>query len=168
MGKAKKIVKMTLAVTNLSAFLLDYYEGMTSLNIPIWLLEINRGIVSPEWFENAEEFDVPDKGVEVLDCALTSVWLNVVSNNDYGELAVESNTYEAMRRMYIENVEQRMDTVWDLLNTPVTNVFVKPFPILLIEDVDINIVRMKKTQTQEAMTKIMVKGKRAVKKEDVN
>lgn len=164
-------IKMTLSVNNLSAFLLENYKSMTSHDIPIWLLEINQGIVNPEWFENAEEFDVPDKSIEVLDCALTSVWLNVVSNNDYGELNVESNTYEAMRRTYIENVEQRMDTVSNLLKIPVIGVSMEPFPILLIEDVDISIVRANRTPLQTEMAKarkVMIKKNSLPKKADMN
>lgn len=163
--------KMILTVENLTLFLMYNYD-MTSANIPLWLLKLNRGIINGEDFENANDFDSSEKIYEILEDALTSLWLQLITNNEYGEIVLESNSYEAMRLSYIETVEQRMNIVYDMLNTPMNNILIKPFKILAIENIDIEIIKVDRTKLQSELAKakreIEKKERQKLKKLEIN
>ena len=145
--------KMFLSKENLTLFLVENID-MTSDSVPMWLLEINHGNVSEDDFENAFQYDHADDVIELLDNCLTAVWLLQINQNDLGETAFESNTYEAMRRTYIEMVQQRMDTVYDLINTSLVNVkLIKPFKILTVWYVNIEFEKMTRTQAQRELAR---------------
>jgi len=147
--------KMYLSQKNLTLFIIANM-GMTSSTIPMWLLEINHGYVSDVDFENASEFERPDRVIELLENTLTAVLLHQIIENDFGELAYESNMYEAARRTYIETVQQRMDTVYDLINTAFVNVKVKtPFEIFPAYDVNIEFEKLDRTRAQKELARAM-------------
>jgi len=157
--------KMFLSKENLTRFLIENIN-MDSNTIPLWLLEINHGNVPEEDFENAFQYERADDVIELLDNCLTAVWLFQINENDLGETVFETNTYEAMRRTYIEMVQQRMDTVYDLINTSLVNVkLMKPFAILTVWDVNIEFEKLNRTQTQRDLARAMKEQMEKDKKE---
>ena len=150
--KKQKLIKVNLNPLDLAQYLIENIN-ITSVEVPVWILELNHGDVDPELFENADKLEREDV-VEMFDNALTAVWLFLVTENDTGEISLETNEYEAMRRCYIMMVQQRLDTVYDLANTPLPNVRIKPFQIFWDMDVKINISKMEKSEQQELVTKV--------------
>ncbi|MHA1703387.1 MAG: hypothetical protein ACTSWK_14100 [Promethearchaeota archaeon] len=143
---------MNLNPSDLAQYLIENIN-MTSVEVPVWLCELNHGIVDSDVFENADDFEREDV-IEMFDNALTAVWLFLVTENDTGEISLETNEYEAMRRCYIMTVQQRLDTVYDLANTPLPNVRIKPFQIFWDMEVRINISKIEKSEQQELVTKV--------------
>ena len=150
--KKQKLIKVNLNPLDLAQYLIENIN-ITSVEVPVWILELNHGDVDPELFENADKLEREDV-VEMFDNALTAVWLFLVTENDTGEISLETNEYEAMRRCYIMTVQQRLDTVYDLANTPLPNIRIKPFQIFWDMEVKINISKMEKSEQQELITKV--------------
>ena len=150
MRKQKKVNLKQEIITN---YFLENVD-MTSEEVPGWLLALNNGIADPELFENADNFEREDV-IDLLNNSLTAVWLYQTVENDLGEVAFESNTYEAMRRTYIETVQQRLDTVYDLRRTPMPDIKIKPFLIFWIGDVVINISKLEKSREQLLKSEVM-------------
>ena len=150
--KKQKVRKIILNPVNLAGYLIENIN-MTLVDVPVWLCELNHGNVDPDVFENADDFEREDV-IEMFDNSLTSVWLFLVTENDKGEISLETNEYEAMRRAYIMTVQQRLDTVYDLANTPLPYVKIKPFQIFWDNEVEIHISKIEKSEQQELITKV--------------
>ena len=156
--KKQKLIKVNLNPSDLAQYLIENIN-VTSVEVPVWLLELNHGDLDPELFENEDKLDREDV-VEMFDNALTAVWLFLVTENDTGEISLETNEYEAMRRCYIMTVQQRLDTVYDLANTPLPNLRIKPFQIFWDMEVKIHVSKIKKSVQQELVTKALVSQKK--------
>jgi len=150
--KKQKLIKVNLNPLDLAQYLIENIN-MISVEVPVWLIELNHGNVDSDVFENADDFEREDV-IEMFDNALTAVWLLLVTENDTGEMSLETNEYEAMRRCYIMTVQQRLDTVYDLANTPLPNIRIKPFQIFWDMEVKINISKIEKSEQQELITKV--------------
>jgi len=151
--KKQKVRKIILNPVNLAGYLIENIN-MTLVDVPVWLCELNHGNVDPDVFENADDFEREDV-IEMFDNALTSVWLFLITENDMGEISLETNEYEALRRDYIMTVQQRLDTVYDLENTPLPYVKIKPFQIFWDTEVKIHISKIEKSEQQELLTKVL-------------
>ncbi|MCK4445570.1 MAG: hypothetical protein KAW56_00650 [Candidatus Marinimicrobia bacterium] len=156
--KKQKLIKMNLNPSDLAQYLIENIN-MTSVEVPVWLCELNHGNVDPDVFDNTDDFEREDV-IEMFDNALTAVWLFLVTENDTGEISLETNEYEAMRRCYIMTVQQRLDTVYDLANTPLPNIRIKPFQIFWDMEVKIHVSKIKKSVQQELVTKALVSQKK--------
>ena len=77
--KKQKLIKVNLNPSDLAQYLIENIN-ITSVEVPVWLVELNHGDVDPDVFENVGDFEREDV-IEMFDNALTSVWLFLVTEN---------------------------------------------------------------------------------------
>ena len=138
--------KVNLKPEIITKYFLENVE-MTSDEVPGWLLDLNNGIADPDIFENAGELEREDIS-DIIDTALTSIFLLSIVENDVGEISIDTERFEALRQDYIMTVTQRLDIVYSLRSISLPFIKVKPFLILWIGDVVINISKLEKTREQ--------------------
>jgi len=145
--------KPNLNLKRITGFFLENID-MISEDAPYWLLEMNNGIADPEIFNNADEFEY-EEIVDILESALSSIFLFSIVENDVGEISIETGGFEELRQDYIVKVRQRLDIVYNLnlISTPFIKV--EPFLIFWIGDVEINISKTEKTEKQIFMSEAL-------------
>lgn len=158
MAVNKKPVKIKLTTLFIAQYIIDNIN-LDSMTVPEWILELNHGDLDPELFENADKLEKEDV-IEMFDNALTAVWLFMIVETDTGEISMETNEFEAMRRDYIMTVQQRLDTIYDLSHTPIPGLTIKPFLIFLDKRIEIHISKRKKSKQQELVTRALLYQKK--------
>lgn len=145
--------KVTFNEKLLLNFLAAYYEKLYSDNIPSWLIDINNGFVSPEYFSNSSDYENNQEAVsDIFDNVLISLYIMKVVENEYGEVSFDTELFEAECDNYIYKVRKRLKLFELLTNIWIADIMISKFPILLIDDVHIKIYKIKKSASQEANT----------------
>jgi len=149
--------KTTMNLKRITGFLLGNID-MISEDVPYWLLEMNNGIADPEIFNNAGELEY-EEIIDILESALSSIFMFSIVENDVGEISIETSGFEELRQDYIVKVRQRLDIVYNLnlISTPFIKV--EPFLIFWIGDVDIKISKVEKTNEQLLMSEAQMSQK---------
>lgn len=152
-----KANKMIFEPANLTAILLNIVN-IKSNQCPIWLMELSRGHVSDEMFDNADLLNdqlEPDDILQVFESSLTTLWLYQRIETDTGVLRMETSRFEAERQQYVAVVQERIDLVFDLTQAVTDDVAeIEPFRIFSISPQNIAFEKKHKTKEQIEQTEI--------------
>jgi len=133
--------RTVLNIEYLIGFLHDN-RGMTSDEIPDWLLDLNHGMVDHSVFRNPKRLD--ETGViGILDVSLKSLFTSLlIEDHNYiiDKIEISIHEFEAMRDDYIYKVRQRLEIICDLVRTPQPKIDVAPFRVFEDEETYLNFV----------------------------